>query len=188
MSDLLVRDLMTENPIAVGPEDTLASALDIMETRHIRHLPVVDERGDLIGLLTRYTATSSTRETTGPNIPKGRSGSSHAGRSNARLVKILVSQPIVHSPNHLFKKYPCWIDKTRIPVCNCNQCSCEMINGLSSVKNVRLISFHDITCGTKHATSWLRPIKREYLMLNFDLTVRIAQKPSLGGLHCSFLD
>ena len=51
MSELLVRDLMTEDPITVGPEDTLARALDIMETRHIRHLPVVDAQGELVGLL-----------------------------------------------------------------------------------------------------------------------------------------
>lgn len=51
MSELLVRDLMTENPITVGPDDTLARALEIMETRHIRHLPVVDDQGDIVGLV-----------------------------------------------------------------------------------------------------------------------------------------
>ena len=49
---LLVRDLMTEDPKTVRLEDSLAHLYDLMDTLHVRHMPVVDEDGDLQGLVT----------------------------------------------------------------------------------------------------------------------------------------
>ena len=48
---LTVADLMTSSPICVQPDDTLRVAWDWMEGERIRHLPVVDEDGSLVGLL-----------------------------------------------------------------------------------------------------------------------------------------
>lgn len=45
-----VRDLMTIDPILVGPEVTLRRVRALMNEASIRHLPVVDERG-IIGLV-----------------------------------------------------------------------------------------------------------------------------------------
>jgi CBS domain-containing membrane protein len=49
---ILVRDLMTSEPAALGPHDDLAALYDLLDTRHVRHVPVVDEDGDLVGLVT----------------------------------------------------------------------------------------------------------------------------------------
>jgi CBS domain-containing protein len=38
----LVSSVMTQNPIAVSPLDDLDHCMNIMATRHIRHLPVKD--------------------------------------------------------------------------------------------------------------------------------------------------
>lgn len=51
MAKLTVADLMTREPIAVQPEGDLATAHDLMQEQRIRHLPVVDERGRVVGLL-----------------------------------------------------------------------------------------------------------------------------------------
>jgi len=47
-----VKERMTKNPATVKPEDGLKEAIWKMEHGHFRHLPVVDEREKLIGMLT----------------------------------------------------------------------------------------------------------------------------------------
>jgi len=46
-----VGDRMTRNPVTVKPSDTLKEALDKMKKGRFRHLPVVDEEGKLIGMI-----------------------------------------------------------------------------------------------------------------------------------------
>lgn len=46
-----VKDRMTHNPNAVTPEESLKDAIGKMEQGHFRHLPVVDNAGKLIGML-----------------------------------------------------------------------------------------------------------------------------------------
>jgi len=48
---MLVRDLMTENVIALQPEEDLSIANDLMAENAIRHLPVIDSTGELLGLV-----------------------------------------------------------------------------------------------------------------------------------------
>ncbi|HEY3124572.1 MAG TPA: CBS domain-containing protein [Thermoanaerobaculia bacterium] len=43
---------MTPNPYTLGPRDTLASLYDLMDTHRIRHVPIVDQDKELVGLLT----------------------------------------------------------------------------------------------------------------------------------------
>jgi CBS domain-containing membrane protein len=49
--DMNVRDLMTEAPITLGPESDLAEAYDLMDTKGVRHLPVTNDEGELLGLV-----------------------------------------------------------------------------------------------------------------------------------------
>ena len=48
---MIARDLMTEAPATVGPTATVRKAVDILQTLDIRHLPVVNDDGELIGML-----------------------------------------------------------------------------------------------------------------------------------------
>ncbi len=48
----LVRDLMTEKVFTLKGRDDLAALYDLMDSRHVRHVPVVDSEGELIGLVT----------------------------------------------------------------------------------------------------------------------------------------
>lgn len=45
------RDLMTENPVAVRASARVRDAVEILQTLDIRHLPVVNEAQELIGML-----------------------------------------------------------------------------------------------------------------------------------------
>ncbi len=51
-ADRKVRDVMTMNPLTVVPDTTVRAAIGLMRDRGIQHLPVVDQAGDLVGILT----------------------------------------------------------------------------------------------------------------------------------------
>lgn len=47
-----VQDVMTRDPITIDAEALVGAVLDLMRTRHIRHLPVFDGGGTLVGIVT----------------------------------------------------------------------------------------------------------------------------------------
>jgi CBS domain-containing protein len=47
-----VKDVMTRNPISIEQDAPVGTAVAIMADHKIRHLPVVDERGTVVGLVT----------------------------------------------------------------------------------------------------------------------------------------
>jgi CBS domain-containing protein/mannitol/fructose-specific phosphotransferase system IIA component (Ntr-type) len=51
-SQLTVRDVMTSRPVTVGPERTLGELAEMMIGHDIHAVPVVDEAGSLIGMVT----------------------------------------------------------------------------------------------------------------------------------------
>lgn len=57
-----ISEIMTANPIVLMPSDSLVDASRIMHDKRIRHIPIVDNKGDLQGLITQrdlLAATSS---------------------------------------------------------------------------------------------------------------------------------
>jgi len=53
MQKLKVRDVMTADVFALTADDSLATLVDAMDARNIRHVPVVNEDGDLVGLVSQ---------------------------------------------------------------------------------------------------------------------------------------
>ena len=51
MRDLLVRDLMSDHVVSVHPGDSVDKVYDAMTERGIRHIAVIDDEGDLVGLV-----------------------------------------------------------------------------------------------------------------------------------------
>jgi hypothetical protein len=47
-----VRDVMTKNPFTVSPDDSISTAIDLIEKHHVWTIPVVSE-GKLIGVITK---------------------------------------------------------------------------------------------------------------------------------------
>lgn len=47
-----VAGVMTRSPITIDPEAPLGTAMAVMKERAVRHLPVVDDAGRLVGMLT----------------------------------------------------------------------------------------------------------------------------------------
>ena len=54
-----VRDLMTDKVFTLRPQDDLMALYDLMDTQHIRHVPIVDRDKDLVGLVTHRDLTRS---------------------------------------------------------------------------------------------------------------------------------
>ena len=48
-----VRDLMTDRVFTLRPLDDLESLSELLDRHHVRHVPVVDRDGDLVGLVTQ---------------------------------------------------------------------------------------------------------------------------------------
>lgn len=48
---LSARDLMTETPVTVDPMTTVKRAIELLHTLDIRHLPVVSEDRELVGMI-----------------------------------------------------------------------------------------------------------------------------------------
>lgn len=54
-----VSDLMTPKPTGIKASEDLAVAYELMNEKFIRHLPVVDDQGDLVGLVTHRDLANS---------------------------------------------------------------------------------------------------------------------------------
>ncbi len=50
---MLVKDRMTPNPVTITPDTSFPDAFRIIREKRIRHLPVVDKKGKLVGIVTR---------------------------------------------------------------------------------------------------------------------------------------
>jgi CBS domain-containing protein len=59
MRRIQVRDLMTDPVFTLRPQDDLAALYDLMDARHIRHVPIVDRERDLVGLVTHRDLSRS---------------------------------------------------------------------------------------------------------------------------------
>lgn len=50
---MLVKDRMTHEPVTVTPDTSFPEAFHLLREKRIRHLPVVDEKGKLVGVVAR---------------------------------------------------------------------------------------------------------------------------------------
>jgi CBS domain-containing protein len=49
---MLAKDIMTTDPVTIGPEQTIADAIRYMAVHHVSGLPVVGPDGELLGIVT----------------------------------------------------------------------------------------------------------------------------------------
>lgn len=52
MTAVLVKHIMSSPVVTFFAEQTLPLAHEVMKHKHLRHLPVIDDRGELVGLVT----------------------------------------------------------------------------------------------------------------------------------------
>jgi len=56
---MFVKDQMTPDPITGHPEMSVTEAQDLMKAKGFRHLPIMDEKGKLTGLITKGSLASA---------------------------------------------------------------------------------------------------------------------------------
>lgn len=49
---MYISEYMTKDPLKINPDLTISKAREILDTKHFRHLPVVDDQGCLLGIIT----------------------------------------------------------------------------------------------------------------------------------------
>ncbi|MEW6185080.1 MAG: CBS domain-containing protein [Thermodesulfobacteriota bacterium] len=47
-----MREMIQKNPATIGPEASFFEAQELIQDKGIRHLPVVDEKNQLVGIVT----------------------------------------------------------------------------------------------------------------------------------------
>lgn len=85
---VLVRDVMTSRPITVPLTESLQGALEVMAMKHIRHLPVVDGTGQMVGLVTDRDLR---RAAPSPLFPTG-------DDTQAQLDSVTVERVMIRAP------------------------------------------------------------------------------------------
>jgi CBS domain-containing protein len=60
---MLVQDLMTAKPIVTKPDLPLTQAAQIILDRKVNRLPVVDDQGHLVGIITRHDLVQAMKPT-----------------------------------------------------------------------------------------------------------------------------
>ena len=63
---MLVKDRMTRNPVTITPDTSFPEAFRMIRERKIRHLPVVDEQGKLIGIVAQTDLLHASPSTATP--------------------------------------------------------------------------------------------------------------------------
>jgi CBS domain-containing protein len=92
-SQLTVRDIMTPDAVTVGPEQALGDVARLMVEREIRALPVVDDSGSLIGMVThrellRYLLPDYLQRTKSGEFRAPTRSEIHRGSSDPQLIPV----------------------------------------------------------------------------------------------------
>ncbi len=67
LAELQIKEIMSRNPVTVSPEDTVERAAQVMLEKTISGLPVVDDRGHLVGIITQSDVFKAFIDITGVN-------------------------------------------------------------------------------------------------------------------------
>ncbi|HEU4699827.1 MAG TPA: CBS domain-containing protein [Gemmatimonadales bacterium] len=59
--DTLVRDVMSDGPDAVHPTDDVNRVEQVMRTRQVRRVPVIDDNGSIVGIVSQADLATQTR-------------------------------------------------------------------------------------------------------------------------------
>lgn len=97
---MYVKDNMTRNPYTVGLNQSVSEALDIMSGCKVHRLPVVDQKGKLLGIVTEGIISSNT-----PNNSSSLSVFELNYLLNKLQIKdVMINEPFTVSPDMLLEE------------------------------------------------------------------------------------
>ena len=103
---MYVKDNMVRNPYTIGLNQSVSEALDIMSASKVERLPVVDQKGKLLGLVTESLIASNT-----PNNSSSLSVFELNYLLNKLQIKdIMIKEPITVGPDALLEEAATLLD------------------------------------------------------------------------------
>ena len=72
MLNIKVETIMTQNVIALQPGDKLITALEEMQSKRIRHIPIVNKKGEFVGLISHRDLIAASTSFLGEEYSKKR--------------------------------------------------------------------------------------------------------------------
>ena len=100
MPPVLIKHIMSVHVISLFAEQTLPLADDIMRFKHLRHLPVVDESGRLVGLVShRDILRAQISSLTGLTDGQRRARQEHVKVSQIMTRDVWTTEPEAHASN-----------------------------------------------------------------------------------------
>ncbi|KKS11605.1 MAG: hypothetical protein A3I32_01320 [Candidatus Yanofskybacteria bacterium RIFCSPLOWO2_02_FULL_45_10] len=105
MQKLYVKDIMTEHPLTVKVGDSVVYAAKILAEHGFNGLPVVDDNGELIGIVTEYDLISSNRNLHLPTLINILGNIDFYKKDNA-LVKDDLKQLLLLTVGQIMNKEP----------------------------------------------------------------------------------
>ncbi len=92
-----VADVMTREVVTLGEEDNLLEVMQGMEQLQVRHLPVVDEEGKLVGLVTQRDLLAIASGAIGANLLQA--ARERLIEENTFVAEVMVRDPITVRPD-----------------------------------------------------------------------------------------
>ena len=129
---ILIKEFMTKDPIVHGPKETMANAYEKMHNRHIRHLPVVNENGELIGI---FSITDLNRAYAPRETPSGWYYDKE-GLNLLNLEHFMSKDPLTLTPENTLKEAAEIMARTKF--------GCLPIVAAGTRKLVGIVSYIDI--------------------------------------------
>jgi acetoin utilization protein AcuB len=108
---MFVSRSMTQQVITIDIDEDLFSAKETMTTNGIRHLPVIDDAGRLIGVVTDRDIRSAMPSDALSDID---SSEVRSGMANLKIKNIMTRNPTTLSPAHTIQDALLLIQKTRV--------------------------------------------------------------------------
>ncbi|HJN49238.1 MAG: CBS domain-containing protein [Pseudomonadales bacterium] len=81
---MTVEEIMTVDPITLGADGTLEDARNLMTQHRIRHIPIVDREGGLLGLITQRDLLAATIA-----LPNAEESSVHQYESSVAVQEVM---------------------------------------------------------------------------------------------------
>ncbi|NDY43276.1 CBS domain-containing protein [Dissulfurirhabdus thermomarina] len=108
---MYVADHMTRDPVAVGPDLSIAEARSILASRDFRHLPVVEAGGRLVGVVTDRDLRSAYPSTV---LPEDRRRAALAEVERTPVRRVMSPDPAVLSPLSTLDDALVLLDRLRV--------------------------------------------------------------------------
>ena len=115
-------DVMTRNTLSVGPDASVLEAIRLMVDNHVSGLPVIDERGQLVGILTEGDLLRRGETGTERHRPRwleilmgpGRLASEYVRTHGRKVDEIMTREPVSVTPKTLLDEIVELMERHRI--------------------------------------------------------------------------